>query len=364
MNDKIEVLLKSIDSGSAMLVTNESNVSYLTGFTGEASYLIVSNEKSIFITDGRYYEQAIKECKNSTSEIIVTKWHGNKKPDYDTIVYYLNELKIKKMMFNDTEVSFRNYTVLKNTLSSKNMSVELWPISGLIENLRTIKTDEEIKYIRKACEIADKALEMLLSDIKIGVSELELVAKLEYNLKISGADNISFDTIILSGTKTSLPHGKPSSKKLEKGDFLQFDFGALYKGYHSDMSRTFIINEATDEQINLYEMMYKATTESTEILKSGIFAKLPDDIVRNIISEEYLKYYYPGLGHGVGLDIHEVPFLSQSSSFELKTRNIITIEPGVYIPNWGGMRIEDTILIKEDGYEVLTKFPRKLMILG
>ena len=362
MENRIKILFKNfkLESGDAFFVSDESNVTYLTGFTGEAAYAIISPSGSVLMTDGRYDQQASAECHK---DIIVTKWLNPTRPDPKTIAFYLEKFKIKRLMFNDKSLSFRNYDNFKKNFETSNLDIELWPISGEIEKLREIKNLEEIALIRKACEIADKALELTLDSVKVGVTELQVVATLEYNLKMCGADNISFDTMVLSGNKTALPHGKPSNKKLEDGDFLQFDFGALYKGYHSDMSRTFFVGSVSEKQKKLYEMMLKATVDATDVLKDGITAKYPDDIVRNIISDEYLEYYYPGLGHGVGLDIHEAPSMSATTKDNIKENMIVTIEPGVYVPNWGGMRIEDTILVTKNAYEVLTKFPRELRIL-
>lgn len=363
MKNRIEMLFENfnIQLGDAFFVSDESNVTYLTGFTGEAAYAIISPSGCVLMTDGRYDQQAIGECHEN---IIVTKWLNPTRPDPKTIAVYLEKFKIKRLMFNDKNLSFRNYDIFKKSFGALDLNIELWPISGEIEKLREIKNLEEINFIKKACEIADKALELTLDSVKVGVTELQVVATLEYNLKMCGADNISFDTMVLSGEKTALPHGKPSNKKLEDGDFLQFDFGALYKGYHSDMSRTFFVGSVSEKQKHLYEMMLKATVDATNVLKDGIAAKYPDDIVRKVISDEYLKYYYPGLGHGVGLDIHEAPSMNTTTKDNIKENMIVTIEPGVYIPNWGGMRIEDTILVTKTGYEVLTKFPRELRILG
>ncbi|MBI9012815.1 MAG: aminopeptidase P family protein [Clostridiales bacterium] len=350
----------SLKEHEGYFVSNESNVTYMSGFTGEASYLILSSKGQVLMTDGRYDAQAQMECEHFE----VTKWHNPTRPDPETIIFYLKKYEIKTLYFNENSLAYKHYRVLYNALKHHEMNVELVPISGLIEALREVKEASEIECIKIACDIADKALESLVPHIKIGVTELQLVAQLEYYLKSYGADNISFDTIILSGDKTAMPHGKPSDKKLEKGDFLQVDFGALYKGYHSDMSRTFIIGEASEKQIALYDMLLKATVDSTAVLQGGIKAAVPDAKVREILDDEATEYYYPGLGHGVGLDIHEGPSMSITSKDDIRTNNVVTIEPGVYIAGWGGMRIEDTIVVTEDGYEVLTKYPRALQVLG
>ncbi len=360
MKLRIEKLFESINEHEAYLISNESNVTYMSGFTGEASYLILSEKGNALLTDGRYDEQARNECP----DFEVTKWHNPRRPDPDTFIHYLKKYDIKKLKFNQNSMTFSQYTSLSNALKHHELEIELIPMSGEVEAIRIVKEDEEIKNLRIACDIADKALESLIPYIKVGVSELELVGQLEYFMKKYGAENISFDTIMLSGTKTALPHGKPSAKVLEVGDFLQIDFGALYKGYHSDMSRTFIIGEASQKQKDIYQMMLDATIAGIEALKGGITAKEPDTAVREVITSEYIDYYYPGLGHGVGLDVHEAPSMSQTSKDMIETGHVVTIEPGVYLPGYGGMRIEDTLLVTETGYEILTKFPRELQILG
>lgn len=362
MKHRIEKLFRAQETEEHVgyFISNESNVTYMSGFTGEASFLILSKAGNALMTDGRYDEQATNECGENFE---VTKWHNPRRPDPETIIHYLKQFKIKRLVFNDQDLSFRNYDHLSKALKAEKLEIELVPLSGIVSSLRSIKEPIEVDHLRVACQIADTALEKTVPFIKEGVTELEIVAELEYHLKMSGAENLSFDSIVLSGKKTSFPHGKPSDKKLEKGDFLQLDFGAVYKGYHSDMSRTFIIGEASEKQKALYQMMLRATLEATDCLRDDIAATVPDAKVREVISEEYIQYYYPGLGHGVGLDVHEEPSMSQTSKQDILAGQVVTIEPGVYVPNWGGMRIEDTILVTRDGYEVLTKYPRNLVVL-
>lgn len=356
MNKMIDQL--NLKDGQGYLVTNESNVTYLSGFTGEAAWLILSKSGNVLMTDGRYDEQARRECK----DFKVTKWLNNKRFSPETICHYLAEYDISHLYYNGKNLTVDQLKALESYLIEENTKIELTSSPGVVESLRAIKNAKEIEYIKKACAIADKALDETLSIIKAGVSELEIVATLEYHMKMNGAENISFDTIVLSGKKTSLPHGKPSDKKLEIGDFLQLDFGALYKGYHSDMSRTFIIGQASEEQIKIYQIMQEATRVGIQALADNIPGYIPDQKVRECLGE-YEEYYYPGLGHGVGLDVHELPFMSQTTKDNLSIGQVVTIEPGVYIPDFGGMRIEDTVVITKDGVEILTKFPRDLQIL-
>jgi Xaa-Pro aminopeptidase len=256
-------------------------------------------------------------------------------------------------------VSFSSYINLKSGLNK----FELIPTSGLVEQLRLIKSDEEIELLKKASEISDKALEATIPCIKPGITEIELLAQLEYNIKTNGADALSFDTMVLSGAKTSLLHGKADHKTIVKGDFILFDFGALYKGYHADISRTFVLGTPNEQQKEMYEIIQRAQENACKSIKPNISGNIPDSEVRNVIPEKYIKYYYPGLGHGVGLQIHEDPFIKNTSDFIFKENMTLTIEPGIYIPNFGGLRIEDTIVVTKTGCESLNKFPRDLICL-
>lgn len=338
------------------LVSSESNVTYLSGFTGDSSYLVVSSKGCAFFTDGRYTEQAENQCHK---EIEVIKWLENKRNGVKSYSHAVKAFGIKRLAFEGAQMPYSTYESLNNGLDG----VELVPLSGIIEEIRMIKDKEEIEALKIACQISDKALELTVPYIKPGVTEMELVARLEYNLKSNGAEGLSFDTMVLSGTKTSLLHGHPDSKKLENGDFILFDFGALYKGYHADISRTFVLGNVNDKQKELYEIIQRAEMEGIKSLKAGISGQVPDQKVREFIPEEYIPYYYPGLGHGVGLQVHESPNLSHDSKSQLEKNVVLTVEPGIYIPGWGGLRIEDTVLVTEDSYEILNEFPRDLTIL-
>jgi Xaa-Pro aminopeptidase len=331
-----------------------ANITYLTGFTGDSSRLLVSKKKTILITDGRYTEQARSECPES---IEVVKWIDNKRYARDTYKPLIEKCNIRNLALESKVLTYSEYETLRQSLGN----TILWPMDGLIEKLRTLKDAQEIEYLRTACEISDRALELTLPYIKQGITELELTAQLEYQLKMNGAENLSFDSLILSGARTSLLHGKPSSKRLESGDLVLFDFGALYKGYHADISRTFVLGKASEKQKEVYSIIQQAQRKAVESLRAGVTAKTPDAVVRSVIPEHYLEYYYPGLGHGVGLEIHETPFLGKDTPGELDMNTAITIEPGIYIPSWGGIRIEDTVVVRQDNADSLSKFPRELM---
>jgi Xaa-Pro aminopeptidase len=344
---------KEIDG---LFTSSVANITYLTGFTGDSSRLFVSKERCVLMTDGRYTEQAGNECP---PEVEVFKWIDNKRYAEETYQHIINVPYIKKLGIEGNILTVVEYDILKNSLTG----IELVSINGVVEKLRQLKEDYEIECLHTACAISDKALEDTIPFIKEGVSELALAARLEYHLKTNGAENLSFDTLIISGSRSSLLHGKPSNKKLEQGDLVLFDFGALYKGYHADISRTFILGKASEQQKEVYSIIQRAQMEAVNSLKPDISSLIPDQMVRSIIPDKYIEYYYPGLGHGVGLQIHEEPFLGKDHDDILRKNMTITIEPGVYIPEWGGIRIEDTVVITENGTKSLTCFPRELQIL-
>lgn len=355
---RIEALLPHLDANEVdgLLVTNVHNVSYLSGFTGDSSHLIVSRKGCILFTDPRYTEQASQECP---SDIQVKLWVDNKRTDCRSYKYAVEALGIKTLGFESNPLSHNAYSALSEGLDG----VFLKATVNLVETLRSIKDETEIACLKTAAEISDLALERTLPFIKAGVSEMQLVAQLEYQLKTNGAEGLSFDTMVLSGKKTSLLHGHPGSKVLENGDFILFDFGAVYKGYHADISRTFILGKANDTQRAIYAQIQNAEHAGVQAIKPGVSGKVPDAAVRACISELYLPYYYPGLGHGTGLEVHEGVRLSHESEDTLAVGQVLTVEPGIYIPDWGGMRIEDSVVVTANGVVSLNQFPRDLMCL-
>lgn len=354
---RIQNLLNSLkkENLDGILVSSEANITYLSGFTGDSSRLIVS--KNVFLlTDARYTEQAKKECHKN---ITVLKWIDDERFGLKTFLHICESLNIKKLGIEEDNMVVSEFQRLTNGGSY----LQIKNASGLIEEQRLVKEESEIDNLRQACKISVEALEMTLPYAKTGITELELAAKLEYNMKICGSHGLSFETIVLSGARSSLLHGKPGNKKLQEGDWLLFDFGALYNGYHADISRTFIVGKASQEQKEFYKMIQKAQQKAVESVHAGLEGSVPDKVVRENLSDKYLRYYYPGLGHGVGLEIHERPFIRHSSKFNYKENMVLTIEPGCYIPDWGGMRIEDSIVVCKNKAEILTDFPRDLIEL-
>ncbi|MCW3805376.1 M24 family metallopeptidase [Plebeiibacterium marinum] len=337
----------------ALFVSSEENIRYLTGFTGDSSRLLITPDGSYLITDGRYREQAEQECGTG---IQVFTWIKDQRYQALTYWYLCTQSRVQRLGFEGGNLSFSEYEELQ-----KIESVLLQNCNGVVEEFRQVKSAVEIDCLRKAASLSDESLESIVGFIKPGVSELDLVAELEYAIKRSGADDISFETMILFGERTSLLHGKPGSRKLKEGDTILFDFGALYKGYHADISRVFVCGKASEEQKKVHQIVNTAGLGVLDVLRNGGSTAEVDRVVRNAIPKDYLEYFYPGIGHGTGLQIHEEPFIKQGNNEELRSGMVLTIEPGLYIPGWGGMREEDSILIHDKGCDPLNKFSRDLL---
>ncbi|MEG2868645.1 MAG: Xaa-Pro peptidase family protein [Terrisporobacter sp.] len=355
---KIEKLVSLLEENKldAIYLTDNQNVNYISNYTDEAAFAIISTKGNFLITDTRFMELAESCCKGFE----LVNWHLFDRSIPKAVEHICIKNNIKTLGFEGSNLTFDKYEEIKSILEKSD--IRLSSTEGLIEELRYIKTEEEIKNIKKACEIADKALEELIPHIKVGAIENELAAKLEYFMKMNGAHDLGFETILVSGAKTSLLHGKPGDKKLEKGDFLLIDFGAMYNGYRSDMTRTFIIGEADERQLELYNLVKKAQLVGLENMNAGVHATVPDMKIREVV-KKYEDNYYRGLGHGIGRKLHEEPFLGNYGTKTMKEGCVITMEPCIYFPGWGGVRIEDTVLITDGQPEILTKFPKELMIL-
>ncbi len=353
--DKIRRFLKEISSNNvdAFLVTAVPNIRYLTDFTGEDAFLIAASEKLLLIVDSRFTTQAKSEVHK---DVEVLEYSGS-------IVEFIKSILLKyRIHWLGIE---RNRLNLDLYLSLKEISfINLVPLTNVIELLRIIKDEEEADTIRKACEISSKSFLETLPFIKEGVTEKDIAAELEYRFKKNGADKPSFNTIVAAGERGALPHGTPSERKIKAHELIVMDFGVFYNGYASDTTRTVCVGEPDEESLKIYNIVEEAQKVGREAVKEGIYCRELDSRVRNFIKENgYGKYFIHGLGHGVGLEIHELPFVNSRSPFELIENMVITVEPGVYLPNKFGVRIEDTILVKKDKGEILTNLPHDLIKL-
>lgn len=335
------------------LITKRENYMYLSGFSGTSANLIITDKKAYLLTDFRYIEQSSKQAP-----LFNIVQH---KPDIiDTIYEIVNSEGLKKLGFEDKSASYAQY----KTFVDKFGNIELIGIGAIVDDLRSIKDAHEIDIINKAVQIADGAFTHILSIIKPGITELDVAAELEYKMKKLGASGASFETIVASGLRSSMPHGIASEKKLELGDTITMDFGAMYNHYCSDITRTVFLGQPDKKMIEIYNIVLKAQLISEKGAKRGCTGKEVDKIARDIINKNgYEGKFGHGLGHGVGLEIHESPRLSVGGDKILENNMAVTIEPGIYVEGLGGIRIEDTIIIKDDNPIVLTKSRKDLIIL-
>lgn len=350
--EKFRQSMKELNLDGA-LIYSDVNRNYLTGFTGDSSFIVVTFDKAIFITDSRYTEQA-------SNEVLGFEVVEYTPPLYDFIKNIVQENNIKKLGIEEMHMTFADYEAYRERLDG----VEFVKLNGAVEKLRTLKDAGEIENIEKAAGIADKAFEHLLTFIKPGLTENEIAIELEYFMKKLGASGTSFTSIVASGERSSLPHGVASDKVVKEGDLLTLDFGCVYNGYCSDMTRTIVIGKANDKQKEIYNTVLDAHLAAFEFLKPGAKCFDADKAARDIIEGRgYGERFGHGLGHGVGMEVHEMPRLSKRSDDVFEANMVVTNEPGIYIPGFGGVRIEDLVLITEDGYRILSKSPKHLIEL-
>lgn len=351
---KLQKLRKALQEQNidGILITNGYNRRYMTGFTGTAGVAIVSQNDAVFITDFRYTEQAAAQVQDFR---IVQ----HEATILEEIATQVNSMGIKLLGFEKDTVSYGTYELYKNIIQA-----DLVPISGLIEKIRLIKTQQEINIIKVACEIADHAFTHILDFIKPGKTELEVSNELEFFMRKQGATQSSFDIIVASGLRSALPHGVATNKVIEKGDFVTLDFGALYNGYISDITRTVAVGEPSEKLVDMYNAVLASQLLALEKVGPGLTGVQADAIARDYLKEKgYGEAFGHSLGHGIGLEVHEGPGLSMRSNTVLEPGMAVTIEPGVYLPGIGGVRIEDDILITETGNELLTHSSKELIIL-
>ena len=336
----------------AMLVTNPINVSYLSGFTGDDSYILVTATEAIFFTDARYTEQV----KHETAGFRIVQ---RKSTLLEEVVREVKEAGLQAVGFEKEYVTYAMYQ-----LFDKYIDAQIVGVGGLIEKLRLIKTPEEINIIKVACGIVDDTFEHILQFIQPGMTELQVSNEMEYHMRKLGAKSSSFDTIVASGWRSALPHGTATDKIIEKGDIVTLDFGALYNGYISDTTRTIAVGEPSDQLKEIYDIVLNAQIRGVEALKPGMTGVEADAVARDYITKNgYGEAFGHSTGHGIGREVHEAPALSYRSSYTLAPGMCVTCEPGIYIPGVGGVRIEDDVLITETGHELLTHAKKDLIIL-
>ena len=343
------------DNVESVLITSDINRRYFTGMKSSAGTVLAFRNKAYLLIDFRYIEKARETVK--TAEVIETK------ELYKEISALLRQEGVKNLAIEAMDVTVSRLNVMKKHLKCVDI-IETDVLSNSINKLRMIKDEEEMEYIRKAQEIAESAFDDILGFIKEGVTEREIALELDRLMLEKGAEGISFDTIALAGENTSMPHGVPSDKKVKKGEFVLMDFGAVYNGYHSDMTRTVCFGTPDEEMEKIYNIVLTAQEKAIAAAKAGISGKELDGIARRHICDAgYGEYFGHSLGHGVGLEIHEQPNAAPSYEKNLEKGTVITIEPGIYIAGKFGVRIEDFVILTENGCINLTKSAKNIISL-
>lgn len=324
---------------------------YLTGFTGSAGFVWLTPTQQALLTDFRYVEQVKAQCPSW--ELIQIESFG------ETLNKLVNQNGVKRIAFESDTVTIKQLEEWKEKTNA-----EFVGVSGWVQELRMIKTTEEIESIRKAAKIGDEAFAKLLPKIRSGVAEQDLALELEFLMRKMGASGMSFSPIVASGPNSALPHARPSERILSHGDFVVFDFGCIVNGYCSDMTRTVIVGEPTEKHLLIYDLVLKAQMESLAAVAPGKSGAEIDSIARGVISDAgYGEYFGHGLGHGVGLEIHENPRLSKIDHTILRPGMVVTVEPGVYLPGFGGVRIEDLVLVTDDGHDIFSSTFKELYVV-
>lgn len=351
----LNMLRESLDQIGidGLLVTSDVNRRYLTGFTGTAGTVVITKTEAILLVDFRYVEQAQNQAKGFTIKVL------EKATIFEEVANLTEKLKISKIGFEEKNITY--YLLSKYQGKVK---AEMVPVSDVVEKLRMIKTKDEIQIIKTAAEMTDAAFAHILEFIRPGITELDVSNELEFQMRKLGATSSAYDTIVASGYRGALPHGVASTKVIEKGDMVTIDVGAYYKGYRADLTRTIAVGEPKEELKGIYTIVYDALSRALEGIKAGITGKQADAFTRDYITEKgYGDKYGHGSGHGIGLDIHEEIFMSPKCEQLLEPGMVLTVEPGIYLPGIGGVRIEDDIVITKSGNETITKSPKELIIL-
>ena len=334
------------------LVSDLANIRYLSGYSGSNGLLLLTGEGAIFLTDFRYQEQVKTEVKGCTVKIATRNL-------FDDFVTLEELAPVKRLGFESTNLTVKTHTKLKDALKT----VELVACDDIVAELRAVKEPAELTKIKTAVGITDRVFKRVVKLIKPGVKEKDLALEVDYQLKQAG-DGLAFQTIVVAGPGSALPHGQPTTRRLKKGDFITFDMGAAFAGYSSDFTRTVVLGNASKKQKEIYSVVLEAQIRAIDGIRAGVRAQAVDALARSHIKNRgYGEYFGHGLGHGLGLFVHELPVLSAKSEATLAAGNVVTVEPGIYLPGFGGVRIEDVVVVKPTGALVLTGTTKRLLEL-
>ncbi len=343
---------------SALVVFNRANVRYLTGFTGSAGVLLVPQQgRPLLITDGRYKLQAKEQTQEVKARIAITRETAK------VLAKALPKGRWSQAGFEGRYCSVAFWESWQEQM--KGSRIRLESVTGLVEQLRAVKDEQELQHIRIAAQLADAAVEHALKVVREGMTEKELAWEIESFLRSRGADALAFNPIVVFGERTALPHGQPSDRPLRKGDLITLDLGAMVNGYCSDITRTFVFGRPNAEQKRLHQAVWDALQRGVEAVRAKQKGSAVDRIVRQTLKEHQLdKFFLHGTGHGVGLEIHEQPALGKRSKDVLQPNMVVTVEPGVYLDRFGGVRLEEMVLVTEGDPELLTHAPNPPKLLS
>ncbi len=354
MINRIQLLKKSLEKNQldGYMAADENNMFYLTGFEGAARLLVPVDNEGVLYVYGVNYENAKTSVKSCSVELMQRGEDLNKK-----VAGQCRKLRLKRVGFDGLDVG--GFLALKKNL--KNIKLEAK--TQIVWDMRKVKDKTELRLIRKTAELTDVGARAAVEVIKPGMREYEVAAEVEYAMRKLGSDGTAFDTIVASGLKSAYPHGGCTGKKIKRGELIQFDIGTRYQHYCADLTRTFLVGKPSPKQQKMYKVVMEAHEKAFQKIRDGVRAKQVDAAARNVIKKHgFGECFVHGLGHGVGLAVHELPMLNTVSKDVLKAGNVVTDEPGIYIVGYGGVRIEDTVLVKKDGAERLTKAPHDLVV--
>ena len=352
---RLAALLDGLTSAhvDALLITSLANVRYLTGFSGSSALLLVSQRDTLLITDFRYQTQAAEEVGNTARVSIEPQslWSG--------LWQQLSQMSAVQVLgFESAHLLHRDF----QRLMEAGARWQWRPTLDLVETLRERKDPGEIDLIESAARVAIRALERTLAEVRVGMSELQVAGVLERALRDEGSEGFPFPSIVATGARSALPHARATSTKIREGDFLLLDFGAEVAGYCADITRTVVVGRASEQQREVYDVVREANQQASHEIRAGMSGREADAIARSFIEQRgYGELFGHGLGHGVGLEVHEAPRLARTADGPLSEGAVVTIEPGVYRPGWGGVRIEDDVVLDPAGPRILTNFTRELI---
>ncbi|WP_258359247.1 M24 family metallopeptidase [Moorella sulfitireducens] len=342
---------------TALWVRQDENRRYLSGFTGDSGQLLITTTSQYILTDGRFTEQARLEAPGF--EVVDL---GNR--PREQLAGALFAAGVTELYFEAEHLSYAAYEEFLKQARDWPRPVDLKPVKGLVEQLRQVKDEGEIRLLQKAIDLADAGFHHLLRILRPGIRERDIALELEYFLGKQGSSGPSFTTIIAGGPRAALPHGVASGRVLQPGDLVVMDFGAVYEGYHSDLTRTVALAPVDPEWRRIYNIVLEAREKAIAAIRPGLTGREADAVAReHIAAAGYGPYFSHGLGHGVGLAVHEDPVLSSRGEVKLAAGMVVTVEPGIYLPGRGGIRIEDIVLVEEGGARVLSRAPREFIEL-